>query len=452
MGVLRAERPWAWQRKLRRFHGDSLWLLTQSLYTMVLGLVMTGVAARVYGPISFGLLAVAVAITVVATPLATLGMDSVVVHTLVKGNEKDAVVLRTSLVLRFVSSASLLGLMALGVSFVDDASFGPAVVLPLGLALMLKTGEAYLPWFQAQSQIPRSTIARMIAYTGTVAVRIVVLSAGWPIAVYALTYAVDAALVWLVLYLAKRLQRAGSEGRPRFSPGLGKALVSRSWPLILSGLAVSLYNRVDQLMLGFMLPDKADVGRYAASVTLAESWYFVPLAVVVARQAGVMRAHESSDSQFRHSSQRLFDHVIGLSLLCALLVAVGSPVLIRLLFGAGYVTMDSIVCAVVLTAAGVLAVTGSARGPWLIARGLERYTLLYLGTGAVLNITLNLLLIPRFGIVGAATATLAAQCVSVVLLPAVIPATRPSVVHMVRAVSVRRWLKSLPPKRFNREK
>ena len=442
MGVHRQAHPRAWLWKLRHLRGDSLWLLTHSGYTIVLGLAMTGLAARVYGPSSFGLLAVAIAISVMASPLATLGMDSVVVHTLVKGDEDDADVLRTSVTLRFLAGASLLGLMALGVSNVEDASYDSAVILSLGLALVLKTGEAYLPWFQARSEIPRSTAARMIAYTGTVCIRIVVLSAGWPIAVYALTYAVDAALVWLMLYLAKRRLHAGREGKPRFSPRLGKALVARSWPLIVSGLAVSLYNRVDQLMLGVMLPDKADVGRYAASVTLAESWYFVPLAVVVARQAGVMRAHKSSESKFNQESQRLFDHAIRLSLLCALLVAVGSPVLMRLIFGAEFVTMDSIVSAIVLVAAGVLAVTGSARGPWLIARRLERYTLLYLCTGAALNVALNLVLIPSFGIVGAAFATLAAQCVSVVFLPAIIAPTRPSVVQIVRALNVRRLRRS----------
>lgn len=426
------------QAKRRRFQGDSTWLIAQSLYTMALGLVMTGLAARLYGPSAFGLLAVAIAVAVVATPFATLGMDSVVLHALVKRKDSDALILGTSVALRLAAGGSLLSLMVLGMSVARDPSYDPRVIFALGLALMFKTGEAYLPWFQARAQIPRATVARMVAYTVTVLARIVVLSLGLSIAVYALTYALDAALVWAALCLTKHFQPVGVRERTKVSPRLGRQLLSRSWPLILSGLAVSLYNRVDQIMLAFMLPDKADVGRYAVSVTLAESWYFVPLAVVVARQAGVMRSHESSELQFREESQRLFDHAIRVSLLCAVSLGAAFPVVARLLYGSDYVTTDSIISALVLTAAGVLAVTGSARGPWLIALGLERYTLLYLTTGAGLNVLLNLCLIPRFGVVGAATATLAAQCVSVVLVPALIPVTRPSVVHMLRAVSLHR--------------
>lgn len=419
--------------------GDSFWLLGQSIYTMTLGLFMTGIAARSYGPSAFGLLAVAIAIVLVATPLATLGMDSVVIHNLVKGDRDDRVILRTSLILRLAAGMTLFGCLAIGTAFLDSARYDHAVILALGLTLVLRTGEGYLPWFQARSEIPRSSLARVIAYSVTVAARGLVLAMGLPLAAYAFTYALDAALVWLLLLAARRRRSPEAVARPKFSADLARVLLARSWPLMLSGLGVALYNRVDQIMLGFMLPIQSDVGRYAASVTLAESWYFIPLAVVVARQARVMRAHESSELLFHQESQRLFDHAIWLSLLCALLIGSLSPLLMTLLFGTDFVTHDSIISASLLSAAGALAVTGSARGPWLIARGLEIYTLIYLGAGTLINILLNLALIPWLGFVGAAIATLSAQAISVVILPALIPITRPSVRFMVKAVSLRRF-------------
>lgn len=415
--------------------GDSMWLLAQSIYTMALGLVMTGLAARVYGPNLFGVLAVAIALTVVVSPLATLGMDIVVVHALVRDHAPEATVLRTSMALRLGASAVLLFIIALVTALVDQKALRPAVVLAMGLALVLRTGEGYLPWFQAKSQIPRSSLARILAYSVTTGARGVVLLGGLPIEVYALTYALDAGLVWALLAVSRRRIVGGVEGTVSISRPVGRSILSRSWPLAISGLAVAVYNRVDQLMLGVMLADQDDVGRYAAAVTLAESWYFAPLAVVVARQAGVMRSHAESAHAFYREAQRLFDVAVRLGVVCATLVAVLSPIAITVLFGADYTTNASIASAVLLAGAGLLAVAGSARGPWLIANGLEKYTLIYLCGGAITNVSLNLLLIPAFGIVGAAAATLAAQSLSVLILPAIIPATRPTVGLMLSAVN-----------------
>jgi O-antigen/teichoic acid export membrane protein len=426
------------KESLQRLDQDSLWLLAQSIYTMLLGLCVTGAAARIYGPSSFGVLAIAIAISVLATPIATLGLDGVVVHALVKRAAPDSVVLRTTIALRLASSTGLVAAVSSAAFAVQGGNHDPLIVACLALSLVLKTGESYLPWFQARSHIRRSSIARMCAYTATTVVRAVVLLAGLPLTAYALTYAVDAALVWSALLLAKRSASGTTTDARHFSPELAKQLLARAWPLMLSGLAVALYNRIDQVMLGYMLSEKADVGRYAASVTLAESWYFIPLAVVVARQARVMRAHEESESGFVIEAQRLFDHSIWLSAGCAALAAVGSPILLTLLFGSAFVTREAVICAGLLSLAGILAITGSARAPWLIAKGLERYTVLYLTSGAVVNVVLNLALIPPFGIVGSAAATLTAQVTAVVLLPLAIAATRPSVVHMAQAVDVRR--------------
>ena len=58
-----------------------------------------------------------------------------------------------------------------------------------------------------------------------------------------------------------------------------KRLLSESWPLILSGVALMLYMRIDQIMIGNMINDSA-VGVYSVAVKMAEVWYFVPAAVV----------------------------------------------------------------------------------------------------------------------------------------------------------------------------
>ena len=54
-----------------------------------------------------------------------------------------------------------------------------------------------------------------------------------------------------------------------------KKLMRDAWPLIFAGMVVSVYMKIDQVMLKEMLDAKA-VGVFAAAVKLCEAWYFVP--------------------------------------------------------------------------------------------------------------------------------------------------------------------------------
>ena len=49
-----------------------------------------------------------------------------------------------------------------------------------------------------------------------------------------------------------------------------------SWPLLLSGLVVMVYMRIDQIMIKNMINDEA-VGYYSSAVRLCEAWYFIPV-------------------------------------------------------------------------------------------------------------------------------------------------------------------------------
>ena len=56
-------------------------------------------------------------------------------------------------------------------------------------------------------------------------------------------------------------------------------LLKDSWALLLSSIAVVVYMKIDQIMLGQMVGDEA-VGIYSAAVRVSEVWYFIPTTIV----------------------------------------------------------------------------------------------------------------------------------------------------------------------------
>ena len=79
---------------------------------------------------------------------------------------------------------------------------------------------------------------------------------------------------------------------------------------------------------------------------------------------------------------------------------------------------------------------GSARGAWLICEGLQKYSIVYIGIGAIINVALNFLLIPYFGGLGATVATLIAQMTVAIIVPFFFKETRISSIMMIKAFAL----------------
>ncbi|MFZ8830857.1 MAG: oligosaccharide flippase family protein [Thermodesulfobacteriaceae bacterium] len=71
-----------------------------------------------------------------------------------------------------------------------------------------------------------------------------------------------------------------SQGLPNFvryfDIGIGKKLLKDSWPLLLSSVAISIYNRIDQVMIKNMLGNRK-VSLYSTAIKLVEVWHFIPI-------------------------------------------------------------------------------------------------------------------------------------------------------------------------------
>ena len=84
-------------------------------------------------------------------------------------------------------------------------------------------------------------------------------------------------------------------------------------------------------------------------------------------------------------------------------MALAAPWIVRLAYGADFAAAAPIVAVHIWS--GVFVFLGVARGQWLVNEGLQRFYLAATVAGAIVNVLLNLALIPRWGGLGAAYAT-----------------------------------------------
>jgi O-antigen/teichoic acid export membrane protein len=171
--------------------------------------------------------------------------------------------------------------------------------------------------------------------------------------------------------------------------------------------------RIDQIMLGHLAGSEM-LGNYSVAVRLSELWYFIPSAVAVSLFPTIVRSHEGhSVEAYKKRMQVFFDMLAGMAYVIALPFALFASPLVIALYGAEYADAGPILQVHIW--ALVFVSLGAVRGRWLVAENLTRFLLIATVVGTVVNVSLNFLLIPEFGGMGAAWATLFSQATAAYL-------------------------------------
>lgn len=385
---------------------NSAWLMADKIVRLGVGLVVWVWLARQFGPVGFGLWNYAIAFTALFGAFAALGMDGVVVRELVRDPAKTGVLLGTAWGLRLMASV-LAATCAVGTMlWLRPGEW--LVVLLVGmnaLMLVLQSSQIVDLYFQARMHPRPAVLAVNAAFLITTLSRLVLLAIAAPLEWFALTLVLEAGLAAGLLTAAYR--SAEQHKTPwRFEGRVAVDILRESWPLLLSGMAVMVYMRVDQVMLASMAGDEA-VGQFSAALRIAEVWYFIPMAVMSAAFPAMMIKRQEGPQAYERYLQSLYDGMAWLGFGIAAAITLIAPWLIGILYGAKYSSAASILT-VQIWAAIVVAMS-FVHGRWLVAEGLQRYGLYYTLIAACVNVGLNLVLIPRYGAIGAAWSTLAAQ-------------------------------------------
>ena len=152
------------------------------------------------------------------------------------------------------------------------------------------------------------------------------------------------------------------------------------------------------------------VGIYAVAVRVSEAWYFIPLVIANTFYPTLTRARAANRDLYNDRFVLLYALLAWISIAAALPVSIWSGKLIELLFGGQYAAAAGPLSIHIW--AGVFVALGMASGKWLVLEGLQRYAAVRTFAGALFNVILNLVLIPKMGAAGAAWATLISYAAS----------------------------------------
>jgi PST family polysaccharide transporter len=393
----------------RRVLSNLSWLLVDRVVRMGANLIVSTWVARYLKPAQFGNLSFAVAIVALLASPASLGLDQLVVRELVADPENKNELMGTSFAMKFLAGCVFGLLLPLGFYlFKFNTASNRLLVVICGASLIFSGIEVIDFWFQSKVKSVFSVWARSLAFFVTAIARIILIVYRASLVWFAVIPSLEAIVSTIVLLIAYR--KDGESIRHwRVNWHRGLALLAISWPQILSMLAVLVYLRIDVVMLQSMASSEA-VGLYAAATRLSEVWYYMPTAVSSSVLPALIAARKNNYPLYRVRAQRVMDFMSVTSISIALVVTFLSTRLIVLMYGRDYAAAGPILAIHVWS--GVFAFMNIGSLLWVTAEGLYGRLFWANATGAVVNIVLNLWLIPRYGAMGSAIATLVSYMIA----------------------------------------
>lgn len=388
---------------------NMLWLLAIRLLRIVFGLYLFIMLAKYLGPDDFGFYNFCLALLAIFTSISSLGMNSIVVKDIVNSPTSRKELIGTALGMRLISSfiCSIFLLSAL-IIWVDAGDIW-LVALLLAVVLVCRIYEVFRYVFEAELRSKYISGIELSVFVMTVFLQVFMMNGSYDtvdfLAVIAIEYVV---LTMLIKYLLD----STSFGWIRFFDiDIARKQLSRSLPLLLSAISIMIYMKIDQVMIGVMINDSA-VGIYSVATKISEAWNFVPVVICSALFPIYVNFRKVLlKSEYEHKMVELFTALIAISLAGVIVVFSFSNEIVLFLFGSEYSASVNVL--EIHLFSSVFVFLGVASGKWLIIEGLQKHMLTRAIIGLIVNVCLNLLLIPRYGIEGAAVSSLLAYSASV---------------------------------------
>ena len=382
---------------------NSIWLFTAEGFSKIIALVTQIFAARFLGGEGYGIFSFAFAATGTFIVFIDTGLGTFLTREISRHPEKSAPYLHNVFALKWKLSLLTSLTLAFGLSMasLDQESLFSAIAI--GLALMINGyTEMYLSVFRA---FERMQIVSILM----VAQRVLFFILGGAVLLWegdVVLFSSTFLLVSVVILILARRQMATRQGFKKTTL-MGQQtldIFKSSWPICVLILFTYIYFRIDAVLVFFLL-GKLETGWYSSAFKLIETFSLL----IASIRFGVFPVLSKTFKEGSDHYQKIWQETVRYLLLISIPVSVGmiliAPRILGLLYGVSFETAGP---ALKIMALGFpLLCLNDLASYLLLSQNKTRSVLRIAGAAVVFNVLLNLFLIPKWGMTGAAwTATL----------------------------------------------
>jgi O-antigen/teichoic acid export membrane protein len=393
-----------WQHAgFQKYLQNTGWMFISRILCMGMAFITTAFIARKLGPLNFGQLSYATSFVSLFSVLASLGIDNILYRDIIKNQDKRKEYLGSAFSIKLLAGLLTTILVSISAFIWAEDDVSKTLILILSSTFVFNAFQIITFEFQAQVKSKYPSIIAFIITLIVNILKIIFIMNGKGVIYLAFILLLESILyaIFYCFFYEKKI--GGKISEWKFNKNTAINLLKDSWPLIFTSAFVLVYARIDQIFIKHML-GAVSVGIYSAAVTLAEVWYFIPGIIIASIFPAIMNAKKTSEKMYHARLKKLSILLLILAVIIALPVTMLAPFIIKIVYGSAFIDGSIILQIYVWACVGTF--LGYLTHYYLITennkKGLVYMTLIPM----IINIALNLLWIPKYGIVGSAYATL----------------------------------------------
>ena len=387
-------------------------LFVSQLASMGFGFFYLILSARYLGPELFGLLTFALAFTGIFGLLLDFGLNNLAVREVARDKSRANEYLSNITFIKLIMGVITFGLTVVVVHSLGYAEETIAIVYLLTLSTVFSAVTAsFYVIFQSFEKMEYQSVAGILTSLLMLTGAIILIARGAGVVAFAAVTLISSALVlgYSFFICVRKFKLFNAEANLDFWwPTIRQAL-----PFGLSSVFVTIYFWIDSLMLSLIQGNQA-VGFYNAGYRLVFSLLFIPAVFSTAVFPAMSRFYISS----RDSLQLMWKEFLRFMLILSIPIAVGTTLLagrfVALIFGDGYAPSVAVLQVLILSLVFIFANATFVR--LFESANMQIVVTKITGLMVIVNVAINLVLIPKFSYVGASFAILITEFIALVIL------------------------------------
>jgi O-antigen/teichoic acid export membrane protein len=375
-------------------------------------------AARYLSAAGFGILSFALAFTGIFGVLADLGLSSLTIREVARDKSLALKYLANVSLLKIILAAAAFGLIALTINLMGYPQETITVVYLFGLYVVLAAfAQMFYSIFQAFERMEFQAIGQMLNAALILGGVIFAINHGFSVVGFASLYVIASVIALGYSFGVMKLKfsnpaSASAVKAMEFDWGFWKPMIKKALPFFLSAALDLIALRIATVMLSVMKGDQA-VGWYSASFQTMQVFLFIPAVFLAALYPVVSRFYVSSEESLRFVYQKSFKYLSLLGLPIAVGTTIFADRIILTIFQEGFA--PSIIALRVLIWTVPLGFLTQMFGTMLASINRQDLAAKIVLVYTILNVVMNLVLIPRYGYVGASVVMVITSLMAFVL-------------------------------------
>ena len=414
---------------VQKYFNNTLWLFFDRFFNLIVAFAVGVAVTKYLGPEQFGLLSYTKSIAGFLLIVSSLGFESLL-HREFLDDREEGKVMGTAFVLRLGTAVVSVLVTVVALLLTDtDALTLHLIVIFSGVAVF-ESAFVIRSYFQSIVKSRLTAIAALVQTLVLAVFKLLFIYLGFSV-IYFAGITLFASMVYAVMLFRNYATNSGDLSRWSFDRRYAWSLLNDTWPLMIGAIVTFIYMKTDMIIIKILMDNEA-VGQYAVIVRMTELWYYVPMLICNSIFPAIFRAKKVSEQLFIQRIKYLHHFLFAVAVLLGIGTWFFGEDIVVLLFGDEYREAAQLLPVYIWTC--VFIFLGIAGSQWIIVENLQRLRLVFNVGGAVLNVGLNFLLIPEYGIAGAIYATLIAQGFVGVFGNLLLKETRPLFGIMMRSL------------------